>query len=67
MFIHSEILADGTQAADVPPKEDDFWRWDTEFDYKSNGCIKLRPTDIKGLFSRLDRAGWPKNLTLQVS
>ncbi|GGV97620.1 hypothetical protein GCM10015535_69390 [Streptomyces gelaticus] len=67
MFIHSEMLADGTQAVDVPLKEDDFWRWDADFDYKSNGCIKLKPTDLKDLFSHLDRAGWPKNLTLQVS
>ncbi|WP_177328369.1 L,D-transpeptidase family protein, partial [Streptomyces atratus] len=66
MFIHSEMLADGTQAVDVPLKEDDFWRWDADFDYKSNGCIKLKPTDLKDLFSRLDQAGWPKNLTLQV-
>ncbi|MCX5112256.1 peptidoglycan-binding protein [Streptomyces sp. NBC_00378] len=67
MFVHSEMLADGTQAVDVPLKEDDFWRWDADFDYKSNGCIKLKPADLKDLFSRLDQAGWPKNLTLQVS
>ncbi|MER5619148.1 hypothetical protein [Streptomyces sp. NPDC002215] len=30
-------------------------------------CIKITPTDIKDLFTRLDRAGWPKNLALQVS
>ncbi|MGW2089027.1 L,D-transpeptidase family protein [Streptomyces sp. NPDC001880] len=66
MFIHSEMLADGTQAIDVPLKDDDFWRWDADFDYKSNGCIKLTPTDLKDLFSRLDKAGWPSNLTLQV-
>ncbi|MEU4506209.1 peptidoglycan-binding protein [Streptomyces sp. NPDC024089] len=67
MFIHSEMLADGTQAVDVPLKEDDFWRWDADFDYKSNGCIKLKPADLKDLFTRLDQAGWPKNLALQVS
>jgi hypothetical protein len=59
--------ADGTQAVDVPLKNDDFWRWDADFDYQSNGCIKLTPTDLKELFSHLDKAGWPKNLTLQVS
>ncbi|GAA1344130.1 hypothetical protein GCM10009647_088370 [Streptomyces sanglieri] len=44
-----------------------FWRWHADFDYKSNGCIKLKPTDLKDLFSLLAQAGWPKNLTLQVS
>lgn len=62
MFIHSEMLADGTQAFDNPFKEDDFWRWDNDGDYSSNGCIKLAPNDLKGLFTHLGQAGWPKNL-----
>ncbi|MBQ0825710.1 hypothetical protein [Streptomyces tagetis] len=34
--------------------------------YKSEGCVKLSPTDIKNLFGHLNKAHWPKNLTLQV-
>ncbi|MFK4213785.1 peptidoglycan-binding protein [Streptomyces sp. NPDC030920] len=67
LFIHSEMLSDGTQAIDIPLMDDDYYRWDGDIDYKSWGCIKITPTDIKDLFSRLDRAGWPKNLTLHVS
>ncbi|MEU5659994.1 hypothetical protein ABZ802_30885 [Streptomyces sp. NPDC047737] len=61
------MLADGTQAIDVPFKEDDFWRWDDEGDYSSNGCVKLAPGDLKDLFAHLGQAGWPRNLTLQVN
>ncbi|MCX5115389.1 peptidoglycan-binding protein [Streptomyces sp. NBC_00378] len=67
LFIHSEMLSDGTQAIDVPLMDDDYYRWDGDIDYQSWGCIKITPADIKDLFTRLDRAGWPKNLTLQVS
>ncbi|MFD8595929.1 peptidoglycan-binding protein [Kitasatospora sp. NPDC059646] len=67
LFIHSEMRSDGTQAPDVPFMDDDIWRWNGDMDYQSLGCIKLTPTDIKDLFSRLDRAGWPKNLTLRVN
>ncbi|MFD4861636.1 L,D-transpeptidase family protein [Streptomyces atratus] len=67
LFIHSEMLSDGTQAIDVPLMDDDYYRWDGDIDYQSWGCIKITPTDIKDLFTRLDRAGWPKNLALQVS
>ncbi|MCX4871063.1 MULTISPECIES: peptidoglycan-binding protein [unclassified Streptomyces] len=67
LFIHSEMLSDGTQAIDVPLMDDDYYRWDGDIDYKSWGCIKIMPTDIEDLFTRLDRAGWPKNLTLHVS
>ncbi|MER5631536.1 L,D-transpeptidase family protein [Streptomyces nitrosporeus] len=66
LFIHSEMLSDGTQAINVPLTSDDYYRWDGDIDYKSWGCIKIKPTDIKDLFSRLNRAGWPPNLALQV-
>ncbi|MCX4870312.1 hypothetical protein OIC43_43740 (plasmid) [Streptomyces sp. NBC_00825] len=46
--------------------DDDYYWWDGDIDYQSWGCIKITPTDIKNLFFRLDRAGWPKNLALQV-
>lgn len=66
LFIHSEMKADGTQAFSIF-EEDSLRRWEGDADYTSSGCIKLRPDHIKDLFRRLDRAGWPKNLTLQVS
>ncbi|MFB7256093.1 L,D-transpeptidase [Streptomyces nojiriensis] len=61
LFIHSEMTKDGGQGSTEPT------RWDGDSDYKSLGCIKLKPADIKDLFSRLNQAHWPKNLTLQVS
>ncbi|MFF3539701.1 peptidoglycan-binding protein [Streptomyces sp. NPDC002466] len=66
LFIHSEMKADGTQGYSIF-EDDSLRRWEDDRDYKSSGCIKLRPDHIKGLFHQLDRAGWPKNLTLQVS
>nr|WSX47784.1 L,D-transpeptidase [Streptomyces sp. NBC_00974] len=61
LFIHSEMTKNGGQGSTEPT------RWDGDGDYKSLGCIKLKPADIKDLFSRLNQAHWPKNLTLQVS
>ncbi|WP_086693819.1 L,D-transpeptidase family protein [Streptomyces recifensis] len=52
LFIHSNMTKDGES------------RWGS---YKSNGCIKLTPADIKNLFARLNQAHWPRNLTLRVS
>ncbi|WP_331749650.1 MULTISPECIES: hypothetical protein [unclassified Streptomyces] len=67
ILIHSEMLADSTQAGGVPLKDDDFWRRDADFDYKSKGCIKLTPTDLKDLSSLLDKAGWPKQAPSHVT
>ncbi|MFF7444407.1 peptidoglycan-binding protein [Streptomyces sp. NPDC008122] len=66
LFIHSEMTRYGTQGKDDPGR-DDADRWENANDYKSLGCIKLTPTDIKDLFKRLDQARWPKNLTLYVN
>ncbi|MDX3186452.1 peptidoglycan-binding protein [Streptomyces sp. NPDC012486] len=66
LFIHSEMTRYGGQGKDTPNR-DDSDRWENANDYKSLGCIKLKPTDIKDLFNRLDQARWPKNLTLHVS
>ncbi|MEV6248877.1 peptidoglycan-binding protein [Streptomyces sp. NPDC051742] len=66
LFIHSEMTRTGGQGED-DPNRDDSDRWENADDYKSLGCIKLTPTDIKDLFKRLDQARWPKNLTLYVS
>ncbi|MEV8047992.1 L,D-transpeptidase family protein [Streptomyces griseoluteus] len=52
LFIHSNMTKDGES------------RWGS---YKSNGCIKLTPADIRNLFARLNQAHWPRNLTLRVS
>ncbi|MEU9581582.1 L,D-transpeptidase [Streptomyces chilikensis] len=56
MFVHSEMHRDGGQGDDEPR------RWDGEADYLSDGCVKLRPDDIKDLFARLDGLGWPERL-----
>jgi hypothetical protein len=56
MFMHSEMNRDGSQG-DSEPR-----RWDGADDYKSNGCVKLNPTDIKKMFRLLDRIGWPTHL-----
>ncbi len=56
MFVHSEMHRDGGQG-DTEPR-----RWDGEADYLSDGCVKLRPDDIKDLFRRLDALGWPERL-----
>ncbi|MER8161867.1 L,D-transpeptidase [Streptomyces sp. NPDC094472] len=56
MFIHSEMNRDGSQGGSEPR------RWDGASDYKSNGCAKLNPTDIKKMFRLLNRIGWPTYL-----
>ncbi|MGW5781055.1 hypothetical protein [Streptomyces sp. NPDC003863] len=55
-----------TQGKDTPDR-DDADRWENANDYKSLGCIKLTPTDIKDFFKRLDQTRRPKNLTLYVN
>ncbi|MFE4369089.1 L,D-transpeptidase [Streptomyces sp. NPDC056835] len=56
LFIHSEMTRSGGQGGTESR------RWDGTGDYKSNGCIKMRPEDIKKLFRNLNRNGWPKSL-----
>ncbi|GAA1012666.1 hypothetical protein STXM2123_4922 [Streptomyces sp. F-3] len=56
MFIHSEMNIDGTQGS-IESR-----RWDGPSDYKSNGCVKLHPNDIKKMFTLLNRIGWPSHL-----
>jgi hypothetical protein len=43
LFIHSEMTKSGGQGNTEPT------RWDGNSDFKSNGCIKMRPADIKSL------------------
>ncbi|MER7541008.1 L,D-transpeptidase [Streptomyces sp. NPDC097704] len=58
MFIHSEMNRDGSQGSAESR------RWDGARDYKSNGCVKLNPDDIKKMFRLFDRPefGWPTHL-----
>ncbi|MFI0927908.1 L,D-transpeptidase family protein [Streptomyces sp. NPDC021012] len=58
MLIHSEMNRDGTQG------RTEARRWDGVRDYKSNGCVKLSPDDIKKMFRLFDRPdfGWPTHL-----
>ncbi|ADI11183.1 hypothetical protein SBI_08065 [Streptomyces bingchenggensis BCW-1] len=58
LFIHSEMKPNGRQGT----IESEKWTNRGPNDYYSNGCIKLNPTNIYNLFSRLDRIGWPKKL-----
>jgi hypothetical protein len=45
LFIHSEMNRDGSQGTSEAR------RWDGNSDFKSNGCVKLRPDDIKNAAS----------------
>ena len=56
LFIHSEMLPNGGQGGSEST------RWDGVRDYRSLGCIKLHPNDIKRLFEVLDKYGWPRGL-----
>ncbi|MEU0846313.1 hypothetical protein ABZ370_43740 [Streptomyces sp. NPDC005962] len=59
LFIHSEMLPSGRAGSSEP------YRWDGNSDYKSNGCIKLKPSDIRKLRS-LYTSGSPKPTKLYV-
>ncbi|WP_418955265.1 L,D-transpeptidase family protein [Streptomyces tritici] len=58
LFIHSEMTRDGGQG------RTESRRWDGVGDYKSAGCIKLAPNDIKKLFRNLSRYPAPTRLTV---
>ncbi|MCT9089654.1 hypothetical protein N4G70_12305 [Streptomyces sp. ASQP_92] len=63
LFIHSEMRPNGTQGPSTGG--DSPYRWDGNGDYKSNGCIKLKPADIRQLMGY--RANLPKPIKLFVS
>ncbi|GGP61896.1 L,D-transpeptidase [Streptomyces abikoensis] len=56
LFIHSEMTRDGGRG------RDEHQRWDGVKDYDSNGCIKLSPDDIKGMFKWFEKNGKPRTL-----
>ncbi|GAA3077231.1 hypothetical protein GCM10020000_73510 [Streptomyces olivoverticillatus] len=56
LFIHSDMTRNGRQGTNGHQ------RWDGDGDYRSHGCIKLSPRDIRRLFRTLDRNGWPRTL-----
>ena len=58
LFIHSEMTRAGGQGSTESR------RWDGVGDYKSAGCIKLAPEDIKKLFRNLGRGAAPKRLVV---
>ncbi len=58
LFIHSEMKPNGKQGT----IESERWTNSDPNDYYSNGCVKLNSTDIRDLFKRLDRIGWPTKL-----
>jgi hypothetical protein len=45
LFVHSEMTSSGGQSC--PTSGDDPFCWEGNGDYKSEGCIKLKPADIK--------------------
>ncbi|MFF3932924.1 L,D-transpeptidase [Streptomyces hirsutus] len=55
LFIHSEMTKDRKQG----PRDgaDSSQRWEGVQDYKSEGCIKLHPSDIAKLFSYMNKHG----------
>ncbi|MFE6225917.1 hypothetical protein [Streptomyces sp. NPDC057854] len=59
LFIHSEMKSNGKQGRTEPT------RWDGNGDYKSAGCIKLKPSDIRELKGY--RNNFPKPTRLYVS
>ncbi|MFH9862013.1 hypothetical protein [Streptomyces sp. NPDC017202] len=59
LFVHSEMKPNGGQGRIESE------RWDGPGDYYSQGCIKLKPADIKNLFAKAGRYGWPKTLTVK--
>ncbi|MFJ6518259.1 L,D-transpeptidase [Streptomyces filamentosus] len=58
LLIHSEMTRDGGRGSTESR------RWDGVSDYKSAGCIKLEPNDIKKLFRNLSRFPAPTRLTV---
>ncbi|MGI5403012.1 L,D-transpeptidase family protein [Streptomyces sp. CA-135486] len=59
LFIHSEMRRDGSRGTSEPQ------RWDGNSDYLSEGCIKLKPADIREL--RDYRSVYPRPSKLYVS
>ncbi|MCP9946858.1 hypothetical protein LUX12_21905 [Streptomyces somaliensis] len=59
LFVHSEMRSDGKQGNTEPT------RWDGNGDYKSAGCIKLKPSDARELKGY--RSHYPKPAKLHVS
>ncbi|WP_328222275.1 hypothetical protein [Streptomyces sp. NBC_00310] len=59
LFIHSEMKSNGKQGSTEST------RWDGNSDYKSNGCVKLKPADVRELKSY--RSSYPKPTRLYVS
>ncbi|GAA0597187.1 L,D-transpeptidase family protein [Streptomyces crystallinus] len=59
LFVHSEMLPNGKQGSTEP------YRWDGNSDYKSNGCIKLKPSDARDLAGF--RSNYPHPGKLYVS
>ncbi|WP_411078808.1 L,D-transpeptidase family protein [Streptomyces sp. cmx-18-6] len=59
LFIHSEMKKNGKQGR--KDGKDSPYRWEGNHDYKSEGCIKLKPAHIKSLFTKVSKS-WPKTL-----
>ncbi|WP_051765559.1 L,D-transpeptidase family protein [Streptomyces sp. NRRL F-5135] len=60
LFIHSEMTVNGGQGSGEARK----WTDKNPNDFLSNGCVKMRPEEIKKMYRLLDRIGWPKTLNV---
>ncbi|MDX3640741.1 L,D-transpeptidase [Streptomyces sp. MB09-02B] len=58
LFIHSEMKQNGNAG------NTEATRWDGDNDYKSAGCIKLKPADIKAVYKKAKSVGFPTQLTV---
>ncbi|MFJ8162175.1 hypothetical protein ACIRBY_14750 [Streptomyces sp. NPDC096136] len=58
LFVHSEMNRDGSQGS----TEQRRWTDRAPNDFRSEGCIQMRPEEIKKMFRLLERNGWPKTL-----
>jgi hypothetical protein len=55
LFVHSEMNADGGQGCPAEPR-----CWDGDRDYRSEGCIKLHPDDVKAAAEEFTRLYAPE-------
>ena len=70
LFIHTEQGAHSTQCRDAPGDQPCRWEYPQINDYKSLGCIKLSPGDMKALYdawTRFFRVGYTDRVRVHVA
>jgi hypothetical protein len=69
LFIHTEQGAGSVQCADAPGDQPCRWEYPTINDYRSLGCVKLRPADMRELYdawTRFFRVGYTDRVRVHV-